>query len=111
MTLVVTATDECGNSRVKTKEVNVQRCRDKMERVVVTPNPTTGAINVEIQDTYVTDGTYHVLVISQMSELKFQSDYLSKNFSINLGELQNGVYSILVYRDDTSTSATFIINK
>jgi hypothetical protein len=111
MTLVVTATDECGSSRVKTKEINVQRCRDKMENIIITPNPTTGIINVEIQDTYVTDGNYQVLIISQMSELKFQSDYSTKNFSINLGELQNGVYSILVYRGDTSATATFIINK
>lgn len=111
MTLVVTATDECGSSRVKTKEINVQRCRDKMENIIITPNPTTGTINVEIQDTYVTDGNYQVLIISQMSELKFQSDYSTKNFSINLGELQNGVYSILVYRGDTSATATFIINK
>ena len=111
MTLVVTATDECGSSLVKTKVINVQRCRDKMENIVITPNPTTGIINVEIQDTYVTDGSYHVLIISQMSELKFQSDYSNKNFSISLGELQNGVYNILVYREDTSASATFIINK
>lgn len=111
MKLVVTATDECGNSRVKTKEISVRRCRDKMENIVITPNPTTGTINVEVQDTYMTDGTYHVLVISQISELKFQSDYLNKSFSINLGELQNGVYSILVYREDTSATATFIINK
>jgi hypothetical protein len=110
MTLVVTATDECGSNRVKTLAVNVQRCKGKVTDIVITPNPTTGIINVEIQDTYLTDGNYHVMVVSQLSGLEFQSDYSSKNFTINLGELQNGVYSILVYREDSSAAATFIIN-
>jgi hypothetical protein len=110
MTLVVTATDECGSNRVKTLAVNVQRCKGKVTDIVITPNPTTGIINVEVQDTYLAEGNYHVMIVSQISGLEFQSDYSSKNFSINLGELQNGVFSILVYREDSSAAATFIIN-
>lgn len=111
MTITVTGMDECGNSRDKSFELTVQKCGFEMQQLVVSPNPTTGTINVQVQDTYDTEGTYHIVVINQMSELKFQSDYNNKEFSVNLGELQNGVYSILVYRGETSATATFIINK
>jgi hypothetical protein len=112
MTLIVTATDGCGNSLVKTKAVSVQGCHNRMENIIVTPNPTaTGIVNVTIQDTYVTEGAYQVYITNQMSELKYQSNEFSKYFSVNLGELPNGMYYIHVYREDISGSASFIINR
>lgn len=112
MTLVVTATDGCGNSRVKTKAISVQGCHNKMENIIVTPNPTaTGNVSVAIQDTYITEGIYQIYITNQMSELKHQSTQISKHFSLNLGELPNGMYYIYIYREDISGSASFIINK
>jgi hypothetical protein len=111
MTLSVTATDGCGNTLTRTRTVIVNKCKDGIESIAITPNPSTGVIDVNVIDSYNTDGTYHILVINQMSELKFQSDNTTKNFSLNLGELQNGVYRILIYRETSSSSANFIINK
>ena len=83
-----------------------------MENIIVTPNPTsTGNVNITIQDTYDTEGTYQVYITNQMSELKYQSNVFIKDFSVNLGELPNGMYYIHIYREDISGSASFIINR
>lgn len=111
LNLTVTATDKCGNSLVKTLTTSIQKCPDMMRRILITPNPTSGQVSVEVDDTYETEGTYQVYIVNQMSELKYQAEYPAKEFSINLGELQNGLYNILVYRDATSASASFIVNK
>jgi hypothetical protein len=112
MTLTVTATDGCGNSLTRTFGAFIEGCAGQIENIVVTPNPSaTGIINVTIQDTYETEGTYLVYITNQMSELKFQNTVSTKEFSLNLGEFQNGVYYIHIYREDTSDSASFMINR
>lgn len=112
MTLTVTATDPCGNNLTKTFEAFIEGCGGQIENIIVTPNPSaTSIVNVTIQDSYETEGIYSIFITNQMSELKLQSTVSTKEFSLNLGEFQNGIYFIHVYREDTSDSASFIMNR
>lgn len=110
MTLVVTATDGCGGNASATKSINVQRCLERIQEIRVTPNPSLGVINVTVQDTYSTEGMYHVLVTNQMG-VQYQSNFSYRSFSINLEQLQDGAYNVLVFRDDSSASAAFVISR
>ncbi|MDX1910877.1 MAG: M43 family zinc metalloprotease [Saprospiraceae bacterium] len=112
MTLVVTAQDVCGNTLTKTKAINVGPCRNQLENIIIAPNPTTsGIIDITIQDTYLTEGTYLVFVANQMSEIKYQGEKTTKQFSLNLSELPNGIFYLHLYREEISGTASFVINK
>ncbi|MBV6439215.1 MAG: hypothetical protein EPGJADBJ_00854 [Saprospiraceae bacterium] len=108
MTLTVVATDGCGNNLTKSRSFNVGRC-DK-QQMSITPNPTSSVINVMIEDEFTIEGIYTTYIVSQFSELKFQGDFSTKTFQINVATLPNGVYYIHAIRENQILSATFIVN-
>jgi hypothetical protein len=108
MTLTAVATDGCGNSLTKSSLFNVTRCN--RERMEITPNPTSDVINVKIEDEFTIEGEYTTYIISQFSELKFQGDFSSKQFQINVATLPNGIYYVHTIRETQILSTTFIVN-